>query len=255
MKTLRITLLASALFFINIASSQTFNCGTDSMILKEADHKAYFNQFSRIVNEWRQANPGPNYLPTIQFPSFSSGLMAGSSCKPAKFIVPVVVHIVHGTGESIGTGSNISDAQVENAIEALNQYFSNHQNYGAPAVNTGIQFCLAKTKPDSTAFSGITRHADNGLANPRWETDHEDLMNLGYLNESNYVNIWVVNSFLNSNGVGQKAIGGFATFPYFGGKKGIVVRHDVMGNYNTFDSCILANDSRGGVLAHEMGHF
>ena len=36
--------------------------------------------------------------------------------------IPVVVHVIH-SGESIGTGSNLSDAQIQAQIEILNQDF------------------------------------------------------------------------------------------------------------------------------------
>src|SRR5687767_1936439 len=36
--------------------------------------------------------------------------------------IPVVVHVVHN-GEAVGTGSNISDAQIQSAITSLTQYY------------------------------------------------------------------------------------------------------------------------------------
>ena len=37
-------------------------------------------------------------------------------------VIPVVVHVLH-VGENIGNGSNISDAQVQSALVALNEDF------------------------------------------------------------------------------------------------------------------------------------
>ncbi|MBK6829180.1 MAG: hypothetical protein IPG86_21090 [Chitinophagaceae bacterium] len=41
------------------------------------------------------------------------------------FIIPVVVHIVHN-GEPVGTGTNISYAQVKSQLDALNAGFFNY---------------------------------------------------------------------------------------------------------------------------------
>ena len=61
--------------------------------------------------------------------------------------IPVIVHVVHD-GEAIGTGSNISRAQVESQIEVLNEDF--RRKFGTPGYNTDpvgadveIEFCLA----------------------------------------------------------------------------------------------------------------
>src|SRR5439155_12843914 len=54
------------------------------------------------------------------------------------FVIPIVVHIVHQNGPE-----NISDNQVKSQVWALNRDFANSTAGPAPAVNTGIQFCLA----------------------------------------------------------------------------------------------------------------
>jgi Tfp pilus assembly protein PilF len=65
--------------------------------------------------------------------------------------LPVVVHIVHQNGPE-----NISDAQVLQGIQQLNDAFANTAYYDqGSGVNTMIQFCLAKRTPDNL---GHQRH-------------------------------------------------------------------------------------------------
>ena len=67
--------------------------------------------------------------------------------------VPVVVHIIHNNGPE-----NIQDALVIDAIEFLNDAFSNNGYYqNELGVQTGIQFCLAAEDPEGTFCSGIER--------------------------------------------------------------------------------------------------
>jgi hypothetical protein len=53
--------------------------------------------------------------------------------------IPLVVHIIH-LGEPIGTGSNISDAQVQQAVDGLNDWWNNISGNGIPL---GLSFKLA----------------------------------------------------------------------------------------------------------------
>ena len=79
--------------------------------------------------------------------------------------VPIVVHVIH-SGEPIGTGSNLSDAQIQAQIDVLNEDFSaQNANFNqTPSQwtsvigNPNIQFCLAKIDPDGNPSNGITRH-------------------------------------------------------------------------------------------------
>jgi len=78
--------------------------------------------------------------------------------------IPVVFHIVHN-GDALGTGENISDAQVLAQLDQLNQDFRklNADAGSVPSIfqglhaDTEIQFCLAQRKPDGTPTDGINR--------------------------------------------------------------------------------------------------
>src|SRR6185369_13259631 len=81
------------------------------------------------------------------------------------YTIPVVVHIIHN-GEAIGSGTNLSDQQIQSQMTVLNNDF-NHLN--ADQINTpaefaglagslNIQFVLAKQDPEGRSTTGITRN-------------------------------------------------------------------------------------------------
>ncbi len=79
--------------------------------------------------------------------------------------VPVVVHVIH-SGEAVGTGSNLSAAQIQAQLDILNEDFAaQNANFNqTPSQwtsvigNPDIQFCLAKVDPSGNPSDGITRH-------------------------------------------------------------------------------------------------
>lgn len=154
--------------------------------------------------------------------------------------VPVVVHVIH-RGEAIGTGSNISDAQILGAIDGLNGRWTGQTGDGA---DMGFEFCLARRNPQGQPTTGIVRV--DGRTVPGYETggmaygggpgaDEAALKALSTWPQSQYYNIWVV------HGIGSGGIGGFAYFPNGGPLDGTV---------------ILASGMTAGstTLTHELGH-
>ena len=81
--------------------------------------------------------------------------------------IPVVIHVVHkNTHANIGIGTNISDAQIEDALRILNEDFSKtNPEFPNPPRNTfvnlatdvQIQFCLASTDENGNPTNGVTR--------------------------------------------------------------------------------------------------
>ena len=78
--------------------------------------------------------------------------------------IPVVVNVIHN-GEPIGTGSNISDAQIQSQIDVLNEDYGRlNKNllttspaFRGTSADILIQFCLAQQTPDGTPTNGINR--------------------------------------------------------------------------------------------------
>jgi PKD repeat protein len=169
-------------------------------------------------------------------------------------IIPVVVYVVHLGTTPLNTNENISDAQVNSQIEALNNAFSLQ----------GVKFCLA-TKEGSTLFPvtgtpGIIRIA-SGLTN-HLTSQEIQLKTLApppplppSLPGDRYLRIWVVKDIDNNSGVA-----GYARFPGTVplALDGIVMRHDVFGNKNDSNcGCpnLLLNYDQGKILAHEVAHY
>jgi hypothetical protein len=158
------------------------------------------------------------------------------------YTIPVVVHVIH-LGEPIGTGSNISDVQIQQAIAGLNDRFRNINGLGA---DIEMEFCLASTDPDGNSTNGINRI--NGASVPNYlaegikptgntcsaaaETAIKDLSRWPV---SDYYNIWVVSEICNGSFVG------YASYPIGGLYDGLVIVSTSM-------------TSNSGTLPHEMGH-
>lgn len=159
---------------------------------------------------------------------------------PPPYIIPVVVHIIHENGPE-----NITDAQVLDGMEHLNQAFANTDYYDqGTGVNTQIQFCLAKRTPEGTFTTGINR-VESPLTNVDMNSEDLDLKNLIRWDPLHYVNIWLVNEICSgSSGCG---VAGYAYLPGAHGSNvdGIVQEARWFGSSN----------ANSGVQVHEMGHY
>jgi len=158
------------------------------------------------------------------------------------YTIPVVVHVIH-LGEPIGSGSNISDVQIQQAIAGLNNRFRNINGLGA---DIEMEFCLASADPNGNSTNGINRI--NGASVPNYlaegikptgntcsaavETAIKDLSRWPV---SDYYNIWVVSEICNGSFVG------YASYPNGGLYDGLVIVSTSM-------------TSNSGTLPHEMGH-
>src|SRR5882724_1323799 len=80
------------------------------------------------------------------------------------YVVPIVIHVIHN-GEAVGSGTNISDAQILSQIQVMNDDF---ERLNADTTKTLteflpvagkflITFVLAKQDTDGLATSGIIR--------------------------------------------------------------------------------------------------
>ena len=168
-------------------------------------------------------------------------------------IIPVVVHVIHDGGVS-----NISYAQVQSAIDQLNEdYNGTNPDFGstrntanapfAPIAGvTEVSFELAKIDPYGNCTNGVERrYSPSGTTNAG---DNVKSYNGGGLDawpRDSYMNIWVVSTI---EGSGQGVTLGYAQFPYFGSANtyGVVIRHDAFGQIGT------ANGDR--TFTHELGH-
>lgn len=179
--------------------------------------------------------------------------------------IPVVVHVIH-SGQSVGTGRNISDARVLSQITVLNQDFrkminTNGYNTNAIGADIEIEFCLAQRKPDGTATNGINRV---NLGTTTWnETNVENTLKpQTQWDPTQYFNIWVCQFGGNLDGVL-----GYAQFPSGSGLAGLsgsttASRDGVIIDYRCFGSNAIAPNqgtyftgyNLGRTATHEIGH-
>ncbi len=155
-------------------------------------------------------------------------------------VLPVVFHIIHNNGPE-----NISDAQVLQGLDHLNDAFANLNYYDqGTGEDTEVQFCLAKRDPDGNATTGIVRVA-SPLTDMTLESDDLSVKDLSRWDPFNYINIWLVAEIC-SNNTGCD-VAGYAYFPSSHGnpEDGIVVEAEWMGS----------SEANSTVLAHEMGHY
>jgi len=131
------------------------------------------------------------------------------------YTIPVVVHVIH-LGEAVGSGTNISAAQVQSAIDNLNQAYRNQSPY--TGVDIEVEFALAQRDPNCNATTGINRvsgagtsdYSTNGLTTSG--TDNEATIKaLSKWPNTTYYNIWVVAGI--DGNMGGGGVQGFAYFP------------------------------------------
>lgn len=176
----------------------------------------------------------------------STEVLAGNS---PLFIIPVVIHIVHDGGIS-----NISDAQVYDAIEILNEDFrklnadtsSIVSAFKSIAVDARFEFRLATIDPNGQCSKGITR-TFSYLTNVG---SGEPIKDLIVWDTKKYYNVWVVN-YLESGG---SSIGGYSylpTQPVAQNDHGTILINRQFGSIGTSYGVPAAIHT----LTHETGHF
>ncbi|MDP2176800.1 MAG: zinc-dependent metalloprotease [Bacteroidota bacterium] len=259
---MKYTIIILMFCLVGSLNAQSNFCGNSAIEqhIRQKDSlrfEGFQHNFKANIQHFRAKQTAPFHLPNRIVPIYdytpgaSSMMVGGSTCAPTKFIIPVVVHVVHNNGTE-----NISDAQINHQIEELNKHFSNYYLASAPAVNTGIQFILANKDIQNNTISGITRH-QSYLYQHKKIKQTDSLMQLGIqdLPMTHYLHIWVVGSILDADGnnLGVKA---YATRPgsKFNGSEGVVINYDWMGEYAAYSSIVDAN-SRANALTHEIGHY
>lgn len=181
----------------------------------------------------------------------SSNLMLRGTTATPDVTIPVVVHVIHGGG-----ADNISDRQINSAIEALN---TDYQKLNADtatiiplfkpiAAYMGLQFRLAKKDPNGNCTTGITRHYEPTLVN---DNQSGAVQAVALWDRTRYLNIWVVSS------IGVATAGGITLgYSYLpqnapATRDGFVIRNDYFGNQGTSN----ASRAMSRTGTHEIGHY
>ena len=171
-----------------------------------------------------------------------------ASSEATVYTIPVVVHVIYNNA-----ADSISKEQVEDGIAVLNEDYrrlnadaSNTRTiFQSVAADTEIEFRLAKLDPNGNCTTGIT-YTESALS----VDAGNNVKGLISWPNSDYMNIWVVNSIA-STGSGGGTVLGYAYKPSPGQSTtfdGIVIRHDRLGRIGT-------SNSLGRTLTHEAGHY
>ncbi len=177
--------------------------------------------------------------------------------------IPVVVHIIHN-GETVGTGTNIPDAQVLSQIRVMNE---DYQRANADASLTpteflpvassiSLEFVLAKQDPDGLPTTGIVRvkGPKTGYTNTN---DNTLLKGLSYWPAEDYLNIWVTNLTDGYLGYAQfptTSLQGTIP-PYDRTTDGVVIHYRAFGSAADGSFNLIAQYNKGRTTTHEVGHF
>ena len=169
--------------------------------------------------------------------------------------IPVVVHVIH-SGEAIGVGRNISDAQVESQIQVINEDFrrlagTRGFSDDPDSADTEIEFYLARQDPNCNPTSGIDRIDMSSVAEtwPFQGITDSVLKPMTIWNPELYVNMWTV-QFTDST------LLGYAQLPNSTpSSDGVVMGYTYFGSNDANDVTIGGAFNLGRTTTHELGHY
>ena len=162
-------------------------------------------------------------------------------------IIPVVFHVVH-----VGGQENISDEQIQSAIDVLNEDFNAANSDIGQVVDefadivgdAEMEFRLAKIDPDGNCTNGIDRvfseYTDEGFNNMKEAAEIWD--------RSSYLNIWSCRQ-IGEGTAGYSYPPSAVNGPFGVLYDGIVILHNYVGRIGT------SNATRSHALSHEVGHW
>lgn len=166
--------------------------------------------------------------------------------------IPVVVHVIHN-GEPIGTGPNISTAQIMSQLDVLNEDFRlmnsdslmpSHPFWQFTA-DTEIEFCLANQDPQGNPTTGIYRY--DGDQDYYSYNDMETWVKPQSIwDRDSYLNLWTIR-FDTTEG-----LLGYAQFPgEADSTDGVVIGYRFFGRVGD----VVAPNDGGRTATHEVGHW
>lgn len=244
--SLRFLIICAVAGCCSITQAQVLkNCGTDEG-RREAFKAGQVSETDRQFEDWLKSAAARRKQAVI-----------GGTIR-----LPVVVHVIHN-GEQIGTGTNISQAQILSQMQALNLDFSGNnpdlanvaEAFRSISGSLPVIFELASTDPDGNPSTGIVRV--RGTKTSYLRAEHPQVKALSFWPPEKYINIWVCN---------LTDYYGYTQFPVsdLPGIENAVTNRltdGIIVNYRTFGSIAFGNFNliptinRGRILTHEMGHY
>jgi hypothetical protein len=179
------------------------------------------------------------------------------------YTIPVVVHIIHND-EPVGSGTNLSEAQILSQIEVLNKDF---KRLNSDAANTpaefapvagsiDVEFVLAKQDPFGAPTNGIVRV--KGTQESWSVNENAAFKALSYWPAENYLNIWVVKFNDNTVGFSQfpvSNLSGLSGSPEDRLTDGVAISYRAFGSIDFGSFNLDEKYNKGRTLTHEVGHF
>ncbi len=171
--------------------------------------------------------------------------------------VPVVVHVIH-TGDAIGTGTNLSDEQVKQGIDYINQRFRKIPNGlgDGGGVDVGIEFALAVRDENNNCTNGIVRVDLSGNAAyssegvNRYESggiSEADLKSVSRWDPTKYYNIYIIYKIDDKNCTDNGGDSYVAGYAYYSSSHGSSLDGTVI------LACSYLNEN-SVTFTHELGH-
>ena len=182
--------------------------------------------------------------------------------------IPVVFHIIH-QGQAIGTGDNLSEAQILSQIKVMNQDYrrmagTRGYNTDARGADVRIEFVLAKRDRSDAAFNGIDRidaHTLGLTTTPYEQTQLASTIKPRTIwDATRYMNLWVAN-IRDLYGIAQfpimSAIGGLACTPTpsAANTDGVTIAPNACGSLDDGNFNVDAAAAYARTATHETGHF
>lgn len=231
------------MLFLLIPFLSKSQCGFDVVRQKQLLDPAF------VLQEQANELKIKNFVPNVN-----------TTAKAAIINIPVVVHVLH-KGEAVGSGTNISDAQIQSSIDRLNDVYRG-LDPNSP-VDFEIQFTLAQRDPNCLATNGINRvnasgvpgYSADGVFLQSTGADENTLKDLSRWPETDYFNIWIVSEIDGNNG--GSGIQGYANFYNGNAYEGSVMMYTVFGYDPTSaqPSWPLTFSRDNSTPIHEFGHY
>jgi hypothetical protein len=240
--------ICAFLLFVWIGSRAQERCGTVEYTRQLRSLKAIPSDDKKF-EEWLNAK-------------INLGQSGWTQQTQSTYKIPVVVHVIH-KGEAVGTGTNISDAQIVSQITVLNEDFTRQNadktstplDFSGVAGNMDIEFVLAKQDPEGMPTNGIVRVKG---AKSLWTiNDNYELKAQSYWPAEDYLNIWVcdISDYLGYTQFPESSLAGLENSSTNRLTDGVVIWYRTFGSSTHGSFNLDSKYALGRTATHEIGHF
>jgi hypothetical protein len=230
------TFAAFVFIFVSLQLSAQRECAT----------KTYADVIRRTNPSAAQRLDAADAFVKQQSRNYITGITGSGSNEPVLIRIPVVVHVLYNTD-----AQNISDAQIQSGLDALNRDFrrknkdtaNTPQRFKSVAADVEIEFHLATADPKGVATTGILRKQ---TSIPAFNMDDKIKLSAqggdDAWDSKAYLNIWIGNT---------RRLLGYASTP---GSDAAVV--GLVINYTSFGTIKASGPyNLGRTAVHEVGHW